>query len=208
MAAKQMTINDAKQLTTLFFLHLTTKFFPMDNVIQSLIIVVPSLIILGIVYIMMNGFLDGMKKLFMEDYRRRKEEAKSLNHAVISPLRIQAYERMILFLERISPSNLVMRVHHSGLTAHELHAELIKTIRAEYDHNLSQQVYLSLGAWEMIRTAKEETAKIINITAEKTPASATGLDLGQGVISISSQIKKLPTDVAIEYLKEEFAENF
>ena len=180
----------------------------MDTIVQSLIIVVPSLIILGIVYVMMNGFLEAMQKMFMEDYRRRKDESKSLNHSTIAPLHIQAYERMILFLERISPTNLVMRTHHSGITAHELHAELIKAIRAEYDHNLSQQVYLSLGAWEMIRTAKEETAKIINITAEKTPASASGLDLAQGVISISSQLKKLPTDVAIEYLKKEFAENF
>lgn len=180
----------------------------MDVIIQSLIIVVPTLIILGIVYIMMNGFLESMQKMFMEDYRRRKDEAKFSNHATITPLRVQAYERMILFLERISPSNLVMRIHHSGITAHELHSELIKTIRTEYDHNLSQQVYLSIGAWEMIKTAKEETAKIINITAEKTSASASGLDFGQGVISISSQLKKLPTEVAIEYLKKEFAENF
>lgn len=180
----------------------------MDTIIQSLIIVVPSLIILGIVYIMMNGFLEAMQKMFMEDYRRRKEEVKSQSHAVISPLRIQAYERMILFLERISPTNLVMRVHHGGLTAHEMHAELIKTIRSEFDHNLSQQVYLSIGAWEMIRTAKEETAKIVNITAEKMLASSSGLDLAQAVINISSQLKKLPTDVAIEYLKKEFAENF
>ena len=60
----------------------------------------------------------------------------------------------------------------------------------------------------MIKTAKEETAKIINISAEKTAASATGLDLGQNIISISSQLKKLPTDVAIEFLKKEFAEKF
>lgn len=180
----------------------------MDIVIQVIILIVPSLIIFGIVYIMMSGFLDGMKKMFAEEYRRRKEETKIANHGTIAPLRIQAYERMILFLERISPGNLVMRTHHSGISAHELHAELIKSIRAEYEHNLSQQVYLSIGAWEMIKTAKEETAKIINITAEKTAASANGLDFGQAVISISSQLKKLPTEVAIEYLKKEFAENF
>lgn len=180
----------------------------MDIIVQSLIIVVPSLIILGIVYVMMNGFLDGMKKLFAEEYRRRKDESKIANHGTIAPLRVQAYERMILFLERISPSNLVMRTHHSGISAQELHAELIKSIRAEYDHNLAQQVYLSIGAWEMIKTAKEETAKIINISAEKTASTASGLDFGQNVISISSQLKKLPTEVAIEYLKKEFAENF
>lgn len=180
----------------------------MNTIVQSLIIVVPSLILLGIVYIMMNGFLDGMKKMFTEEHARRREESKALNHGAITPLRIQAHERMVLFLERISPSSLVMRIHHSGITARELHAELIKTIRAEYEHNLSQQIYLSPGAWEMIQTAKEETAKIINITAEKTHESATGLDLGQAVINVSSQFKQLPTEVAIEYLKKEFAENF
>ncbi len=176
--------------------------------VQILILLIPSLIVFGIVYFMMQGFLKTMEKMFQEEHRRRKEESKIANHSTIAPLRLQAYERMILFLERISPSNLVMRVHHSGITAYELHAELIKTIRSEYDHNLSQQIYLSIGAWAMIKTAKEETAKIINISAEKTAASASGLDLGQNVISIASQIKKLPTEVAIEYLKKEFAESF
>lgn len=188
----------------------TNSTFSMDtnSLIQLIILTLPSLIVLAIVYFMMKAFLEAMEKMFMEEHRRRKEESKIANHGTLTPLRLQAYERMILFLERISPSNLVMRLHHSGITAHELHAELIKAIRAEYDHNLSQQVYLSVGAWEMIKTAKEETAKIINLTSEKTPASASGLDFGQNVISISSQLKKLPTEVAIEYLKKEFAESF
>ena len=179
-----------------------------SQIIQILVIALPALIVLGIVYFMMHGFLDAMEKMFQEEHRRRKEESKIANRGTLTPLRIQAYERMILFLERISPTNLVMRTHHSGITAHELHAELIQALRAEYDHNISQQVYLSIGAWEMIKTAKEETAKIINLTAEKTQPSATGLDFGQNIISISSQLKKLPTEVAIEYLKKEFAEHF
>ena len=179
-----------------------------NQIIQVLVIALPALIVLVIVYFMMRGFIEGMEKMFQEEHRRRKEESRLANRATLAPLRIQAYERMILFLERISPTNLVMRTHHSGISAHELHGELIKALRAEYDHNISQQVYLSVGAWEMIKTAKEETAKIINISAEKTAASATGLDFGQNVISISSQLKKLPTEVAIEYLKKEFAESF
>lgn len=177
-------------------------------VTQIVILLLPALVIFGICYFMMKGFIETMEKMFLEDHRRRREETKAVNHGLVAPLKLQAYERMILFLERIAPSNLVMRTHHSGISAHELHAELIKTIRAEYDHNLSQQVYLSPGAWALIKTAKEETAKIINISAEKTAASASGLDFGQNVITISSQLKKLPTDVAIEYLKKEFAESF
>ena len=176
--------------------------------LQIIVLLLPSLVVLGIVYFMMQGFIESMEKMFQEEHRRRKDETKTANHGLVAPLKIQAYERMILFLERIAPSNLVMRIHHSGITAHELHAELIQALRAEFEHNLSQQVYLSIGAWEMIKTAKEETAKIINISAEKTAASATGLDLGQNIISISSQLKKLPTDVAIEFLKKEFAEKF
>lgn len=177
-------------------------------IIQLAVLVLPSLIMLAIVYFMMKTFLETMEKMFMEEHRRRKEENKIANRSTMTPLRLQAYERMILFLERISPPNLVMRLHHSGITAHELHAELIKAIRAEYEHNLSQQVYLSTGAWEMIKAAKEETAKIINLTSEKTPASASGLDFGQNIINVSSQLKKLPTEIAIEYLKKEFAESF
>lgn len=180
----------------------------MDIIIQIVILLVPSLILLAIVYVVVNGFLEGMQKLFMEEYRRRKDEFKSGSHAAVTPLRLQAYERMLLFLERISPQSMLLRLHHSGITAHELHGELIKTIRAEYEHNLSQQLYLSIGAWEMIKTAKEETAKLINLTAEKIPASSSGLEMGQALIEVSSKIKKLPTEVAIEYLKKEFAENF
>ena len=95
----------------------------MDILIQVLVLTVPSLIVLGIVYFMMHGFLEAMQKMFQEEHRRRKEETKIANHSILAPLRIQAHERMILFLERISPSNLVMRtsddaVHGALLMVH------------------------------------------------------------------------------------------
>ncbi len=180
----------------------------MDLPLQILILIVPSLIILMVTYLMNKNYTDSLKEYFREEIKRRKEETKAYNHSVTAPLRVQAYERLILFLERISPSNLVMRLHQSGMTSHMLHAEILKTMRAEFEHNMSQQVYLSIGAWEIIKTAKEETAKLVNLTANKMGETATGLDFGEALIQISSQIKKLPTEVAIEYLKKEFAENF
>ncbi len=180
----------------------------MELALQLLILIIPSLIILAVTYFMNKNYVDVLKEFFNEEIKRRKEETKALSHNITAPLRIQAYERLILFLERISPSNLVMRLHQSGMTAHMLHAEILKTIRAEYEHNMSQQVYLSIGAWEIIKTAKEETAKLVNLTGNKLAESATGLDFGESLIQITSQIKKLPTEVAIEYLKKEFADNF
>ena len=66
---------------------------------------------------------------------------------------------------------------------------------------------LSIGTWQMIKTAKEEAAKLVNLTMNSIP-SATGLELGQAIINNASRLKRLPTEVAIEYLKKEFAENF
>ena len=148
-----------------------------------------------------------MQSFFQEQLKLRKEETKALNQNITAPLRIQAYERMILFLERISPDSLVLRLHQPDMNAHQLHGEIIRALRSEYEHNLPQQIYLSIGAWQMIRTAKEETAKLVNLTMDHNP-SASGLQLGQSVINNASRLKKLPTEVAIEYLKKEFAENF
>jgi len=155
----------------------------------------------------MKNNTEAMRTFFQEEIKLRKEEIKSLNQNITGPLRVQAYERMILFLERISPDNLVLRQHKPDMNARQLHGELLRALRSEYEHNLSQQIYLSIGAWQMIQTAKEETTKLINITVDSIP-SATGLQLGQAIIENASKVKRLPTDVAIEYLKKEFAENY
>ena len=179
----------------------------MELPLQVLMVIVPSLTVLFITYFMMKSNTETMQKFFQEEIKLRKEEIKSLNQNITGPLRVQAYERMILFLERISPDNLVLRLHQPDMNAGQLHGEIIRALRSEYEHNLSQQVYLSIGAWQMIRTAKEETAKLVNITVDALP-SITGLQLGQAIIDTAGKLKKLPTEVAIEYLKKEFAENF
>lgn len=70
-------------------------------------------------------------------------------------LRLQAAERFALYLERINPGRLVMRLHRSGMTAAMLQNEILRTIREEFDHNLSRQVYVSEGAWELIKNARQ-----------------------------------------------------
>ena len=180
----------------------------MDLPLQILLLVIPSLIVLFVTYFMNKNYVDVMKSFFAEENKLRKEEIKAINQNLTGPLRVQAYERMILFLERISPDGLVLRLHQPELNAGMLHGEIIRAIRAEMDHNLSQQVYLSIGAWQMIRTAKDETLKLINITASSMSSSATGLQLAEAIIENASKLKQLPTEVAIEYLKKEFTQNF
>lgn len=179
----------------------------MELPLQILIVIVPSLVVLFITYFMMKNNTETMQNFFQQEIKLRKEEIKSLNQNITGPLRVQAYERMILFLERIAPDSLVLRLHQPDMNAPQLYGEIIRALRSEYEHNLSQQMYLSIGSWKMIQVAKEETAKLINLTVESHP-SATGLELGQAIINNASKLDRLPSEVAIEYLKKEFAENF
>ncbi len=100
---------------------------------------------------------------------------------MITPLRLQAYERAILFLERISPENLIMRVNKSGFTCQQLQSELMQTIRSEFEHNLSQQIYISHGAWEMLKIARGRTIQLINSLAEKIPKDSPSINLSKAI---------------------------
>lgn len=123
-------------------------------------------------------------------------------------MRLQAYERMAIFLERINPNILITRTYKSGMSSRLLQSELTKMIRTEFEHNLSQQIYMSNHSWEMVKTAKEEITKLVNISSSKLPATATGVELSQTILQISQQIEKLPTQVALEYIKKEIGQIF
>ena len=77
------------------------------------------------------------------------------------PSRAEAYQRSVLFLERIHPNSLVMRLQNPGLPAMAFQVKLLETIREEYEHNIAQQLFVSAQAWEMVKKSKEETIKII-----------------------------------------------
>jgi len=100
-------------------------------------------------------------------------------------------------------------VNKQGFTVHQLHLELIKTIKGEYEHNLSQQIYMSYGAWELVKNAKEEIIKLINISATKVPHDAPGNDLAMMILNVTANLgKKLPNDIAIEFIKKEVNQSF
>lgn len=133
----------------------------------------------------------------------RKAELLLKNQEILIPLRIQAYERVILFLERISPDSLLTRLNQSGLTARQFHTLLLTSIRNEYEHNLSQQVFISPKAWEMVKNARTQMTKIINTAAEKINPNAPSIEFSKKIIEMAGEYEKLPTNVAIEFIKKE-----
>ena len=173
----------------------------MDIFLELLKILIPAGAVFAATYFVVKTFLSNDQK--RRDYELRKSQ---LN--ITTPIRLQAYERIILFLERIEPNNLVLRTNKAGMTIPLLHSELVKTIKTEYEHNISQQIYVSANAWHLVKTAKEETIKLVNISITKVPESAKGQDLAQVILHIASSVEKTPTQIAIEYLKTEVAQHF
>ncbi|MBL4653668.1 MAG: hypothetical protein JKY53_12520 [Flavobacteriales bacterium] len=131
------------------------------------------------------------------------ERGKNTNAKTILPLKMQSYERIVLFLERIAPENLIIRVHEPGMSAKQLHRKLVDGIQQEYEHNLSQQVYVSIKGWEVARTAKEDTLHIVNLGINKMNEKATGLELSQEIFQTLSKLGQSPSKPAIDAIKRE-----
>ena len=121
------------------------------------------------------------------------------NRAVLLPLRLQAYERMALFLERIDPNQLVMRIHSAGLTVAQEQNLLLTAIRSEFEHNLSQQIYISDPVWEKVCDAKGDIESIINTVAADMDKNAESREFAETVLAVTSQ--KPVVELAIQILK-------
>lgn len=171
----------------------------MDIVLEIIKYTLPALIVFLTAFVLIRGFIRA------EEQRREKEISESSQKTVL-PIRLQAYERLALLLERISPESLVMRVNQPGMTARQLQNELIASIRAEFEHNLSQQVYVSNEGWELIRTARSNVISLVNAAADQVKEDATALTLSQKIFEQVMQLKSSPVQEALEFLKAEIRE--
>jgi hypothetical protein len=169
----------------------------MDGFIEILKIILPAMAVFAAAYLLVQKFLGN-------DQKRREHELKKAGQSAITPLKIQAYERLVIFLERIHPNSIVVRVNKHGMTANVLHQELIKTIKTEYEHNLSQQIYVSAASWELVKTAKEEVIKLVNISSSKVHADGSSNDLAMMILNITAGLeKKMPSEIALDFIKKE-----
>ena len=180
----------------------------MSTLLTAIIIIATALLsvaITGIIFfVIAKTYFDNQQKAQMLQMKidEHKESLK-----VVTPIRLQAYERMALYLERISPNSLILRTFRPGMDIKALQTAMTKSIRDEWEHNLSQQVYLGTESWNRIREAKEEMINLINGSAVKLPADADPSSLA-GAIFESCAKSKVPTDEAIEFMKNEIQERF
>lgn len=173
----------------------------MDLFTDFLKITIPAALVLYAMYVTITAFV---KKSFIE----KQLEQRLRQTEIALPLRLQAYERMCLFLERISPNNLLMRLNGSATTVPEFQQILLRDVRDEFNHNLSQQVYLSPEAWERIRATQQEVIVLINQAAGELLPQAAPIDLSKKIFEKIIQEDRNPTAATLRFVKEEIQREF
>lgn len=159
-------------------------------------ILLPALLVLfGIYYV--------VQLLLTKQFEEKKEETKQKNQEVILPLRLQAYERLILFLERITPNNLLLRLQDNGILVADFQQLILKETREEFNHNIAQQLYISHESWLKLVDAKEKVISLVNQSAATLPLDAPAIELSKKIIENSLLNEIQPTADALKSIKAE-----
>lgn len=143
------------------------------------------------------------KKSLLEIKKIQETETRK----VVTPIQLQAYERLVLFLERMNPDNLVLRCFQPNMDSKLLKDVMVKNIRDEFEHNLSQQLYISNQAWALIKNAKEEMISLINSVQAKEDDKITATKFAGNLFEQFAG-KKNPLEQAMDVLKEEIQSRF
>ncbi len=165
-----------------------------DVFFEILKIAVPAIIVFLTAYFVLKQFLQSQYQIQVLALRKERQ------HQIL-PLKLQAYERLSLYCERISPESLIFRLRTPGMTPEQLRYALLVAIHKEYEHNLSQQIYISENLWEIIRLAKNEILSIIT-------AVNSGPDtdkFSEKLLEIASERKDLAINKALIAIKKEAA---
>jgi len=176
-----------------------------EIILQLAKYIIPSVVFFGAVYYFTNRWFEiqGQKNKIKAQELNKKNVVENGMKKHFFPLQVDAAQRLVLFLERIAPNNMVMRLHNPGLPARGFQQKLLENIRSEFEHNLAQQVFVSSEAWARIVNSKEEIVKIINMAATKLEPTALAGELSHGIFEITAQLQQQPTDTVIEFIKNE-----
>lgn len=166
---------------------------------QSIALLFPLIIVFFFVYYMLKAFFDQFEKQRKQEFRMKFSEESF-------PIRLQAYERLVLFLERIKPESMIMRIAQPNMNTLELQQALLASIREEYEHNLSQQIYVSPQAWAMIGAARQSMVQLISSTAADHKPDEPFSDYATDILEEFASISDDPLTMAIRYLQEEARE--
>jgi len=159
-------------------------------------ITVPALIVFFTVYMLLKEFMKKQLQLQSMEYKHRHQD-------IALPIRLQAYERLSLLIERITIPNLLFRLRANNSTAGALRVALLLAIQQEFEHNVTQQVYISDKLWEILRAARQDTENIINGIAENIDPKAPAEELAGTLLNYLEMQETSALDTAQMAIKTE-----
>lgn len=168
------------------------------NIVQSTI---PALIVFLTIYLVLKKFIQGQENM-------KAYELKANQQSQSLPLRMQAYERLSLFCERINLASLLMRMNKEGLNAGQLHITMMMAIQTEYEHNITQQIYVSENLWKIIQVAKDDAINFLSLVAQEVGTTATAREYERVLLENIQKRGAAPTDAALLAIKKEASLNF
>ena len=167
------------------------------------------ILLIVVIAVIIFGFWMIIHTNFRNEEKRRQFELKRESQKTISPIRLRAYERLTLLMERTKPEHMLLELQQKEPTAlstwtiRELQQYLLQTLRAEFEHNQSQQVYVSDEVWEDIVHARDQMAAFIIGIATQLPPDATTQTYATTMLTAFTTNGVTPTDKALEELKNE-----
>ena len=173
----------------------------MELVADLIKVILPAGLVLWSMYLTVSSFIK--KDVVEKELAIKAETTKTM-----LPIRLQAYERMALFLERISPNNLLIRLNGRAENVVEFQQLMLAEIREEFSHNLSQQVYMSDQAWTVVKNAMNETVALINLSARDLAPDSPALELSKRIFEVIMETNVNPSDEALRVIKQEIRKNF
>ncbi len=163
----------------------------------------PALLVALTAYFLVRSLLSHQTELRQLELGLQQTELAYKMRNETLPLRLQAYERLILYLERISPNSLLSRVRQEDMTVPELQMAMVMTIRMEFEHNITQQLYVSTESWGLIQVVTEEMLTVYNSLAQRM-INASSNDYARAIFEyFLSNDQVMPTQKAVDALKSE-----
>lgn len=170
-------------------------------ILEVLKLTIPALIVFLTAYYVLRTYLNNQLQLKSIEIRKSQLQTTL-------PLKLQAYERLSLFCERIAIPSLLLRIRREEMSAGELRLALLLAIQQEYEHNITQQVYVSTQLWEIIKLARDEAMNVVTLVAGQTPAQAPGKELAQSLFNFLNQRESTIGENALLAIKKEAAAIF
>lgn len=146
--------------------------------------------ILLIILIILVGALLVYTVLNQPDKKMKDGKISSDDSGFHAQLQLQAYERLVILVDRIALPNVISRLNQHGLSSKELQLAMTKNIKEEFDYNISQQIYVSADAWNAVKNLKEQNLLVINQIGNTLPPNATGMDLNKFLLEYLMTDKK------------------